>query len=97
MSVLKVTEVHAEEVAKNDEVVAGQVRVSRGEKGFVVLIVDTRGTYENADEEHPFIPVILNDRHAFKVGVRFRGNSADEIRALYPEILDAELTYKEAK
>lgn len=103
MSVLKVTEVQSEEVAKKDEVVAGQVRMAKeGERqhGAVVLIVDAINSSAEGTVERPYIAVVLDSTEPsliHSVVQNFYTNSAERIKELFPVLLDAELTYKEAK
>lgn len=103
MSVIKVTEVQAEEESKKDEVVAGQVRKMPESFMFhetIVLIVDASsyGKGEFSDKE-PFLPIILEGGREQKVvpGISFGSMSAKRVAEVYPILLDAELTYKESK
>ena len=103
MSVIKVTEVRAEEESKKDEVVAGQVRKMPETFMFhetVVLIVDA-SSYENSEfnEKEPFLPIILEGGREKRVvtGISSGAMSAKRVAEIYPILLDAELTYKEAK
>lgn len=90
MSVLKVTEVQAEEESKKDVVEAGQVRMTP--EGTPVLIVDAKFSPANGTDEKPFIVVRLN---YFDINRLTRCESAEEIEEDYPILLEAELTYKE--
>ena len=92
MSVLKVTEVQAEEESKKDVVEAGQVRMSIF--GTPVLIVDAKNSPADGTDAEPFVAIRLN---CFDINTWGACESAEEILAYYPILLDAELTYKEAE
>lgn len=92
MSVLKVTEVQAEEYFKKDVVEEGQVRM--GHSGTPVLIVDARNSPAGGTDYEPFIAIRLD---CFDINKMTGCESAEEIVADYPILLEAELTYKEAK
>lgn len=106
MSVLKVTEVKSEEVAKKDEVVAGQVRMTADGK-FTVLIVNAHHIRvlirEAKSPNEKFLAAILNSPNDFGIGNEFmidekeHLSSVEDISRRFPILLDAELTYKEAK
>src|SRR5699024_1444585 len=103
MSVLKVTEVQSEEVEKKDEVVAGQVRKLPDSSLLcetIVLVVDARA-YRNGEfnDASPFLPIILEGGREKIVGtgISYGSMSAEEVAEIFPILLDAELTYKEAK
>lgn len=99
MTKLKVTEVEKVVDVKKDEVVAGQVRKSRNGDN-VVLIVDARGTVATGSSEEPFVAVILQSvREGIvnKIDQIFHADSEEKILSLFPTLLDAELTYSEAK
>ena len=92
MSVLKVTEVQSKEESKKDVVEVGQVRLSLG--GTPVLIVDARNSPANGTDANPFVAIRLN---CFDINTPNECESTEEILAYHPILLDAELTYKEAK
>ena len=103
MSVLKVTEVQSERESKKDEVVAGQVRKVQDSLMYcetIVLVVDARA-YGNGEfnDATPFLPIILEGGREKIVGtgISFGSMSAEEVSEIYPILLDAELTYKEAE
>lgn len=103
MSVLKVTKVESEEVGSKYEVVTGQVRKMPESLMYhetIVLIVDARD-YENGEfnDKTPFLPIILEGgrEKIIGTGISSGSMSAEEVSEMYPILLDAELTYKEAK
>ena len=87
MTTLKVTEVQAKDVVE-----AGQVRLSS--KGIPVLIVDAKDSPADGTDEYPFVAIRLN---YFDINTWNGCESSEEILEYYPILLDAEMTYKEAK
>ena len=92
MTTLKVTEVQTDEESKKDVVEAGQVRMSNA--GTPVLIVDARNSPAHGTDCAPFIAIRLN---FFDINKMIGCETSEEIIEDYPVLLDAELTYKEAK
>lgn len=103
MSVLKVTEVQSEEIEKKDEVVAGQVRSSHD--GDVVLVANGMKheclmESEYTEFEDVFLIIFLKtDSSEYTYATdNLKGLSSEKyVLEEYPILLDAELTYKEAK
>lgn len=103
MTKLKVTEVQSEEVVKKDVVEAGQVRASYD--GEVVLIVNgtkheclLKSEYTKVEDEFLIVYLKTDMSEYMYATDNLRGMSSEEyVLEEYPILLDAEMTYKEAK
>lgn len=103
MSVLEVEKVQSEEVAEKDIVEAGQVRASHD--GDVVLIVNgtkheclMKSGYTGEEDEFLIIFLKTNSTGYTYATDNLRGMSSEKyVLREFPILLDAKLTYKEAK
>lgn len=94
MTKLKVTDLQSEEVAKKDVVEVGQVR--KGVYGNIGLVIKAPPTIPNG--EGPFsILLLTSTKYSYELSDDHNTETEEEILQRFPTLLDAELTYKEAK
>lgn len=83
--------------------VAGQVRMCREsvfQRESVVLIADAVSSAAKGTEERPYVAVVLKSSDETlnnRVEQAIRPDSPERIKELFPILLNAELTYSEAK